>query len=544
MSRLVFPRHFLGRLYLLGLLAVVECVACFPNENMLFGHQRYLRIAVVACAVFFSLGYAKFKTITENISFSRIFFAGHLICIGAVFVSSLLRLLYGNDWIHFEAVDYGRSVPGFAWSAVYLLGTLLLAQSLIPIRAWTGAIRLTSPAWIYACVAGVGAWSFGFPFRKLFDASVDGPSSGIQIFTFNTVATVMRHLLPDYFADLATVTMGTPRYEIVIVGGCSGIEGLGLVLAFSLAWLWYFRKELRFFRALLLIVCALVCSWLLNIARLCTLILVGNSGRPEIADVGLHSQFGWIAFTVIALAFTMATQRLGWVRKAPVEAVSGVAEAAGEVQGESPAIRAYLLPFLAILAATFVSKAASGYFEWLYPLRFFAAAAALWFFRTELKKLDWRIGWLGVATGVAIFLVWMTPSWRAGHFAASPIGPALGALSPAARWFWIAARVAAACVTVPMAEELAFRGYLARRLMDREFDQVRFTSLTAWAMVLSSAAFGLMHGQHWAVGFVAGLAYASVLRWRGRMGDAVVAHAVSNLLLAAWVLGTGDWGQW
>jgi membrane protease YdiL (CAAX protease family) len=68
--------------------------------------------------------------------------------------------------------------------------------------------------------------------------------------------------------------------------------------------------------------------------------------------------------------------------------------------------------------------------------------------------------------------------------------------------------------------------------------------LTALSIVLSSAAFGLMHGQHWIVGTLAGLAFAGALRWRGRMGDAVVAHAVSNLLLAAWVLGTGDWGQW
>jgi membrane protease YdiL (CAAX protease family) len=50
--------------------------------------------------------------------------------------------------------------------------------------------------------------------------------------------------------------------------------------------------------------------------------------------------------------------------------------------------------------------------------------------------------------------------------------------------------------------------------------------------------------QHLALGTLAGLAFAAALRWRGRMGDAVVAHAVSNLLLAAWVLGFGDWAQW
>jgi uncharacterized membrane protein (UPF0136 family) len=40
------------------------------------------------------------------------------------------------------------------------------------------------------------------------------------------------------------------------------------------------------------------------------------------------------------------------------------------------------------------------------------------------------------------------------------------------------------------------------------------------------------------------VAFAAALRWRGRMGDAVMAHAVSNLLLAAWVLRFGDWTQW
>jgi membrane protease YdiL (CAAX protease family) len=50
--------------------------------------------------------------------------------------------------------------------------------------------------------------------------------------------------------------------------------------------------------------------------------------------------------------------------------------------------------------------------------------------------------------------------------------------------------------------------------------------------------------RHLLLGIFAGLAFALVLRWKGRMGDAVVAHAVSNLLLAAWVLGLGDWAQW
>jgi exosortase E/protease (VPEID-CTERM system) len=363
----------------------------------------------------------------------------------------------------------------------------------------------------------------------------------LQIITFDSVQTVLHGILPNSFADAASFTVATSRYSATILPACSGLEGMGLMLAFSLVWLWCIRKQCRFPQALLLIPCALACMWIANIIRICALILIGDSGHPDVAEVGFHSQFGWIAFTSVALAFCLVTEKLSWVRKTSSQA--GAPDLKG-YHGESPAIRAYLVPFLAILAATFISKAASGYFEWLYPLRLVAAAVAIGCFWPRLKKLDWRFGWGGPAAGVAVFLVWIAPTLWSHQFASSRLGPALAALSPTARWTWIACRIAAAVVTVPIAEELAFRGYLARRFVRWDFDSVPFTGLTALSIALSSVAFGLMHGGQWLVGIVAGLAYALALRWRGRMGDAVVAHAVSNLLLTAWVLGLGDWAQW
>jgi exosortase E/protease (VPEID-CTERM system) len=354
---------------------------------------------------------------------------------------------------------------------------------------------------------------------------------------------------------------------MIIAPGCSGVEGLGLVLVFTSLWLWVYRKETRFPQALLLIPVALGCSWLLNIVRLCALISIACAGGSQAFTAGFHAQFGWVAFTLIALFFSLATQRLSWFRKLPLSSSDSAGQSIGGLgataiakepqsvyQGESPAIRAFLIPLLAILATASISKMTSATFDWMYPLRFLAAAMALWFFWPELKKLNWRFGWLGPVAGAAVFLMWIAPSWYAsftGHpHAANSLGSDLAALSPSARWAWIAFRVAAAVITVPIAEELAFRGYLARRLMSREFDQVSFTRLTAFAVCLSSVVFGMEHmknlmdWQHLLLGTVAGLAFAGALRWRGRMGDAVVAHAISNLLLAAWVLGAGDWSQW
>jgi membrane protease YdiL (CAAX protease family) len=52
-----------------------------------------------------------------------------------------------------------------------------------------------------------------------------------------------------------------------------------------------------------------------------------------------------------------------------------------------------------------------------------------------------------------------------------------------------------------------------------------------------------MHG-HWLAGTIAGMLYAVAMYRRGRLGDAIVAHAVTNLLIAVRVITTGDWSRW
>jgi exosortase E/protease (VPEID-CTERM system) len=364
--------------------------------------------------------------------------------------------------------------------------------------------------------------------------------------------------MPGVDVDPIRFRVGTSDFAVIVAKQCSGVEGLGLVLVFTIVWLAYFRRESRFPQALLLIPCALASVWVLNILRICSLILIGNAGYPDVAMLGFHSQAGWIAFTAVAFAFSMATRKISWVRRRPSipDNASANLVLAGEKNetvvaarvfdesGESPVARAYLVPFLAILAASFVSKAASGTFEWLYPLRFISAAVALWTYRTELRKLNWRFGWSAPLTGGAVFLVWIALFRWTQEASSSSLGASLSSLPTPARLTWIAFRVAAAAITVPIAEELAFRGFLARRIIDREFDRVAFSALTPLSIGVSSVAFGLLYGQHWLAGMVAGLAFAVLLRVRGRIGDAVVAHAISNLLLAAWVLLRGDWALW
>lgn len=557
-SRYVFPRDLLGRLYLLAVVYALEAVLVTGALHIQSAfHPGLIPVAIVSLAVFMGLAYPWLKSQKEDLRFGFIFFGCYLSCVAGEIVIHVLAAAHQDDLRFLRAA-------AISVSAIFLLKVPFLALACLPLNIWRRMFRATHLLWIYAVIAGLAAWFLVDPSQSLWNKGDAGSTHIMQTATFDAVRFVIRGVMPDVSADAATFTIENSRYSMEIAFSCSGMEGLGLVFAFTSIWLWYSRKECRFPQALLLIPLGLGCIWLLNIFRLSALFFIGNFASDEVADIGFHTQFGWIAFTAVALAFSMATEKLAWVRKQPLSVppassdsldgegviADGSLEQTSEHGGESQAIRAYLIPFLAILAATFLTKAISGYFDRYYFLRFIVAAIALYYFRSELKKLNWRFGWLAPVAGAAVFLMWIAPSWWAHQPAASRLGSDLAALSPAARWAWLAFRVAAAVITVPIAEELAFRGYLARRLMSRDFDQISFSSLTVLAICLSSVVFGVEHmknmldWQHLLLGTVAGLAFAAVLRWRGRFGDAVVAHAVSNLLLAAWVLGTGDWTQW
>jgi exosortase E/protease (VPEID-CTERM system) len=544
-----FLRPLLGRLFLLSALLIPDIllIAATPRAASLLGPLA--PIGIVSYAVFLGLGYSQFKGQKQPLPFRVQFFLGHLACILFVALANIAAIHGSNALLLSNGVR-------LILSAILFLGIALLALACIPLRTWIDAVHETKRLWLYSIITGALAWCLRVPMQSFWDSATTAPGRILQVLTFHSVQAVLRFFLPNISVNADTFTIGTPRFSIIVAEACSGLEGLGLVLAFTVLWLMYFRRESRFPQALLLVPCALASVWMLNILRISALVLIGNAGYGEIAMVGFHSQAGWIAFTTVAFGFSMATRKLPWVRRyyyipAPVGNVPAepvFLDDEYEQSAESPATAAYLVPFLAILAASFLSKAASGYFEWLYPLRFILAAIAIWHCWPELKRIDWRMNgqsWIAAPlTGTMVFLIWLTPTLWTHPQQASPLGAALATLSPTARWTWIAFRIAAAVITVPIAEELAFRGYLTRRLVNRDFDSIPFYAVTAISIGLSSVAFGLMHGQQWIVGILAGLAYAGLMKWRGRLSDAIVAHATTNLLLAIWIISQGDWSQW
>ena len=149
----------------------------------------------------------------------------------------------------------------------------------------------------------------------------------------------------------------------------------------------------------------------------------------------------------------------------------------------------------------------------------------------------------GVGIGVAVFVIWVGLEWAMPGRAPSPIPTSLAEIPAGLAAVWLLFRVLGSVITVPIAEELAFRGYLLRRLIPADFDDLSTLRFTWLSFVVSSVLFGALHGR-WLAGTVAGMCYAWALYRRGRVEDAILAHALTNALIAADVLILGNWGLW
>jgi exosortase E/protease (VPEID-CTERM system) len=416
------------------------------------------------------------------------------------------------------------AATGFATGVFWLLAAL-------PARAWMRLARENSSAVVVGIMIIAASLAWGF-----FASRAWKPLSGP---TFLLVQWLLQACGQDVVSEPANFVIGTKQFSVGIAPACAGYEGIGLMVLFVGAYLWLFRHSLRFPWAYLFFPCGVLAIWLVNAKRMALLVLFGTYVSPEIAMGGFHSQVGWLGFIGVALGMVAVTQRMPFFTATQSDSNAGPREA-------SPTT-AYLAPLMALLAVSMITGVFSSGFDWLYPLRVPATGAVMWLLWR--RSMTWRTlaqswSWRAVAIGVAVFVIWIGLERITGRAdAGSSIATALGQMPVALAGAWLLFRVVGSVVMVPIAEELAFRGYLLRRLISADFDQLFLVRFTWLSFLVSSVLFGALHGR-WLAGTVAGMCYAFAMYRRGKVADAVIAHATTNGLIAADVLILGNWGLW
>ncbi|MDX2484099.1 MAG: exosortase E/protease, VPEID-CTERM system, partial [Pseudodonghicola sp.] len=323
-----------------------------------------------------------------------------------------------------------------------------------------------------------------------------------------------------------------------VAGSCSGIEGLALIVGFMVIYALLMRGTLRTGRYWLIVLpAALLVSWLFNLLRITVLILIGAHGSPALAVNGFHSFAGWLFFTLLALGVLAVVQGLPALQRTETTGPRTgprTGPVAVTKDGTSAPLRedwaaARIVPFIVFMVSGLVVNAFWQSPALGFPVQAALMAAALWLYRAPLLALTWRLDPVALVAGLLVGIGWIALA----QGQTVPL-PGLETLAPGAFLAWAVIRVLGTSLLVPVVEEAFFRGYLLARL------DTGGLAMRLAAILISSLGFALLHGRILEAG-LAGVVFALVMLRRGRLGDAIVAHATANAAVATAALLTGDW---
>ena len=186
---------------------------------------------------------------------------------------------------------------------------------------------------------------------------------------------------------------------------------------------------------------------------------------------------------------------------------------------------------------------------YLYPLKTAVVGLILIFLaRTyqEIRLADFtRLGHttLSIAAGLLIFILWINMDWGFATFGDpkgfNPNEIAGGDL----RIFIIGARLVGAVILVPIMEELFWRSFLLRYVIDGNFTAVKIGQFTWSSFLIITVLFGLEHN-YFLAGMMAGAIFNLLLYQTRSLAQCILCHAVANLALGLYVLQTGQWRFW
>ena len=186
--------------------------------------------------------------------------------------------------------------------------------------------------------------------------------------------------------------------------------------------------------------------------------------------------------------------------------------------------------------------------RWIYVIKVTAIATLLWYLRKSYKELYVASSvsiwcWASaIVCGVLVFIAWvnLNASWMVLGDIKTTFNPYDG---DALNWSLVFFRLTGAALVVPLMEELFWRSFLMRWLVDSNFLAVSPQRISVYALLVSSALFAVEHDL-WFAGLIAGLVYGLLYIRSGNLWLSILAHVVTNGMLGCWVLYTGGWHYW
>lgn len=157
-----------------------------------------------------------------------------------------------------------------------------------------------------------------------------------------------------------------------------------------------------------------------------------------------------------------------------------------------------------------------------------------------------------IGIGIAVFALWIAPDLLVPGYRDLPlfsnavIGHVHSSLPPdALHSAWVLGwRTLRAAIIVPIVEELFWRAWLMRWLIDTKFWKVPLGAYTPLSFWITAILFASEHGPYWDVGLLTGVIYNVWMIRSKSVANCILMHAVTNVLLSAYVISTANWQYW
>lgn len=186
---------------------------------------------------------------------------------------------------------------------------------------------------------------------------------------------------------------------------------------------------------------------------------------------------------------------------------------------------------------------------YLYPVKVLVTGtllAVLWkhFNEVSFRDLaDWRTLLTSIGVGVIVFVLWINMDWLLPFQKPVPGYDPTAISDPTLQTAMTIVRIFGATVIVPVMEELFWRSFLIRYLVEPDFERVPVGTFTWSSFLITAALFGVEH-QFIIAGIMAGILYAILLYRTKSVAACIVSHGVTNFLLGIYVINTGLWQFW
>lgn len=228
------------------------------------------------------------------------------------------------------------------------------------------------------------------------------------------------------------------------------------------------------------------------------------------------------------------------------------------MSGATTPQRAYFGPFLLFLGLIGLGEFVAKLFEgrlvawplssptyWVMPAQTLICGGLVWHWRRHypLRPLAGPI--FATLVGILVLVLWVAPQ----EFLKAE--PRLEGFDPAffgeggAWWINVIVRFVRLTIVVPLVEEIFWRGFLLRYLINEDFTKVPIGAFSWLSFAVVTVGFTFEHSRpDWPAAALAGMLY-NVVAYRTRsLSACVLAHGITNFLLGLYVLKTGQLGFW